>query len=540
MKTGIYTHGRPVVRGRDGMVSAAHPLAASAGARVLAEGGNAFDAIVATAATLNVAEPFMSGLAGLGIATLYTATDKEVRVIDFHPPVPRNFDPDRLTREETRDGANASGIPGNLAGWCELNRKLGTFPLDRLLAPAIRYAREGVPRSQFYVDMVKVSLPRKMQPEWRDVYLDGPDSDAVALDSVHRQPDLAVTLEAIAENGPGHLYGGPLGRRMIDHLQKLGGCMTLEDLESVEPVWEEAVSASYRGLDVHVPAPPAESFQVLIALALLRDVDFSTRPHLSADHLDVVIRAIRLAAEIRIRNNRCTGERLDYLLSEAYLAPVRKRLLDGEPITGRTEQFGDGPLEDGQSDEALLKGQTTSMSAIDREGNVICLTQSLGHMFGSGVVIPGTGVCMNDFMFWGDLAKDSPNRLSPGQRFGMCLAPSISLQDGEPALSLGTPGSYGILQTQVQAMVHHFDYGLDLQAAIDAPRARLWDGRIVHLENRVESHVVDELRARGHDVETTKAFSMQCGGMHAIRRDPATGVLNGAADSRRDGAAVPS
>ena len=167
------------------------------------------------------------------------------------------------------------------------------------------------------------------------------------------------------------------------------------------------------------------------------------------------------------------------------------------------------------------------------------MTQSLGSMFGSGVVIPGTGVCMNNFLNWVDRNPKSPNFVRGGDRMGMCLAPSISLRDGQPVLALGTPGSYGILQTQAQAFVHHLDFGLDLQAAIDAPRGRLWDGRRVDLESRIEDAVLGELRDRGHEVNLIAPFSMSCGGMHAIARDPATGALGGAADSRRDGAAIP-
>ena len=534
MEPKIYSHGRPSTRSAGGMVTAAHPMAAAAGARVLEDGGNAFDAIVATAAVLNVAEPFMSGLAGLGVATLYDQKQRRVRVLDFHPPVPKKFDPDALSKSEIMDGPNASGVPGNLAGWCTLASELGGLPLSRLLAPAIRYAREGVPLSRFYVEMVEVSHPREMQPEWLETYVE-PVANA-SLNAVHRQPDLANTLEAIASDGPAYLYDGPLGQKMIAHLQCLGGCMTLDDLAEVQPVWEDPLSTSYRGLAVHTPPPPAESFQFLLALGILEGVPFDGIDHLSGAHLDRVFRAIRLSSELRIRNNRCTPERVEALLGEENLSRLRDRLLAPEPITARTEQFGNGPLPGGVE----LREHTTSMSAIDKDGNAICLTQSLGSMFGSGVVIPGTGVCMNNFMNWGDLEPDSPNRLTRGERFAMCLAPSISLKDGEPVLALGTPGSYGIPQTQTQAMVHHLDYGLDLQAAIDAPRGRLWDGRRIQLEARVEPDVIAELENRGHEIELVEPFSMKAGGMHAIRRDPSSGALIGAADSRRDGAAVPA
>jgi|TARA_R110002072_G_scaffold123048_29_gene258181 gamma-glutamyltranspeptidase/glutathione hydrolase len=532
MNVQAYTHGRPTVRSLNGMVTSAHPLASMAGARMLSAGGNAFDAVAAVAAALNVVEPFMSGLAGLGMATLYSARDGAVRTLDFHPPVPRNFDAAALSAGQILDGPNASGVPGNLAGWCFLVSELGSKSLAEIFAPAIGYARDGFPLSKFYRDMAAPGRQRAMQPEWRRLYLEG--SQDARIDSVFKQPELADTLSAIASDGPGYLYGGPLGQRMVAHLQSLGGCMTLEDLEAVQPFWEAPTVASYRGLDIHVPPPPAESFQFLLTLRILDGLELDNRGHLSADHLDWLFRAVRLAAETRIENNNCSADRVAELLAEPFVTQLRARLRNPEPITGRTEQFGDGPLPGG----AFGREHTTSFSAVDREGNMVCITQSLGSMFGSGVVIPDTGVCMNNFMNWGDLNPASPNFLRGGERFCMCLAPSISLQDGKPVLALGTPGSYGILQTQPQAIVHRLDFGLDLQAAIDAPRARLWNGRRVDLEARIEMPVVEELRRRGHEIKLVEPFYMYCGGMHAIARDPESGALGGAADSRRDGSAV--
>ena len=184
------------------------------------------------------------------------------------------------------------------------------------------------------------------------------------------------------------------------------------------------------------------------------------------------------------------------------------------------------------------KSHTTSISIADREGNMICLTQSLGSPWGSTVVIPGTGVCMNNFMYWGDLNPASPNHLVGGQRWAMCLSPSISLKDDQAVLALGTPGSYGIMQTQAQAFVHYADFGLNLRQAVEAPRARLFDGKEVVLESRVANKVTEELKRRGHDIKNPGPFTMQCGGMQAVSRDPFSGSLAGAADPRRDGVAI--
>jgi len=522
---------RPSVRSTKGMVAAAHPLAAAAGAAMLDSGGNAFDAVVAAAAALNVAEPYMSGLLGLGMATCWVAGEQRVRTLDFQTPVPRRFPAESIAKSATVDGPLAGGVPGSLAGWSTLLQTYGTKTLAEAFAPAITLARDGVPISPFYLDMLAACANRSMSEEWRRIYGFG-GKPRVGL--VLKQPELADTLAAIAADGAGTLYGGALGRRVTEALAAAGGCIGVDDLEAVQPVWEEPLRAEYRGLAVHVPPPPAESFQFLATLRLLAETDFSALPHLGVEHLDRVFRAIRLAAELRIRRNRATPEAIRELLSEASIAPLRARLTDGSAVWGRTEQFADGPLVDGPS----LKEHTTSFSAMDTAGNAVCVTQSLGSPWGSGTAIPGTGLCLNNFMNWGDLHPESPNRLKPGERYAMCLAPSVSLSGGVPVLCLGTPGSYGIPQTQSQAMVHYLDYGLDLQAAIDGPRGRLWDGRKVNLEDRVTADVADGLRGRGHDVQMMGAYSWSAGGMQAVARDPETGAFAGAADARRDGAAV--
>jgi gamma-glutamyltranspeptidase/glutathione hydrolase len=514
------------------MVASAHPLASAAGGEILRADGNAFDAVVATMATLNVVEPFMSGLAGLGAATCWIEAERRVRCLDFIPPLPAQFLSERLGQEEINTGPSASGVPGNLAGWCKLLDTYGTMSLGEVLAPAIRHARDGFPVGGLYVHSAGATDARASTLEWRRVYMPA-EGDCVE-GWVLKQPDLASTYETIAAKGPGYLFGGGLGQKMVAHLRELGGPMSMADLEAVEPVWEEPIAAAYRDLLVHVPPPPAESFQFPLALRILDGFDLSSLEHLGVEHLDRVLRAIRLSAEARILNNNRSPDEIREVLGEASVAALRARVLDGEPITARTEQFGPPPTPA----IAEARSHTTSVSIADRQGNMICLTQSLGSPWGSTVVIPGTGVCMNNFMNWGDLNPKSPNHLVGGKRFAMCLTPSISTQNGEAVLALGTPGSYGIMQTQPQAMIHYMDYGLNLREAIEAPRARLQDGRKVILEDRVAPDVVEELRRRGHEISQPSAFTMMCGGMQAVARDPTNGALAGAADPRRDGTAV--
>jgi len=523
---------RPTMMSMHGMVAAAHPLAAQAGARLLSEGGNAFDAAVATAAALNVVEPFMSSLAGMGLATCWVANESRVRSLDFVTPIPRRFPVDRLTkRDELARGALSVGAPGNLAGWAELNATYGRKTLAQCLAPAIRLARDGFPLAEFGVyetngwqsDLAKHP---GFYEDWARTYTGG--QGTVAKGFILRQADLARTFEAIASAGIEHLYRGPLGRAIVERLESLGGCLTLDDLAAVKPAWREPLSADYRGMKIHVPPPPCEGFQFLLALKILEGFDLAKLTPNGIEHLDNVYRAIRLSAGERINHNNPSAAKLGELFSDAHLAKLRRRVADGKPISGPTEQWL-APQPDAR------EGHTTSMSIGDDEGNLVCITNSLGSVYGSGIVVPGTGVCLNNFLYWAEVDPNSPNRAVPGGVLNMCVSPTIALRDGAAVLALGTPGSYGIMQTQVQAYVQYLDFGLDLQAAIEAPRARLWDGRKLDQEGRVEAGVVDALRARGHDVTVEEGWTMKCGGMQAVAREPSTGVLTGAADPRRDG-----
>ena len=307
--------------------------------------------------------------------------------------------------------------------------------------------------------------------------------------------------------------------------------MTMADLEAVAPRWKDPIAVTYRGHAVHVAPPPCEGFQFLLTLRILEGFDLAKLTRNGADHLDIVYRAIRLAAGVRINHNNPPPQELARLLGDEHVESLRARVRDGKPVTGPTEQWMEpAPGED--------PGHTTSFSIADDEGNLICMTQSLGSPFGSGVVVPGTGVCLNNFLYWTEVNPKSPNRTAPGAELPICMAPTIATLDGKPVLALGTPGSYGILQTQSQAYVQYLDFGLALQDAIEAPRARLLDGQLVQVEGRVAPDVVAALKARGHGAQSFLDWTMKVGGMQAVAVDPATGVMTGAADPRRDGYAV--
>jgi len=523
---------RPTVASRHGVVAAAHPLAAAAGARILGRGGNAFDAAVATAAALGVVEPFMSGLAGLGMATCWAAGDARIRTLNFRTAVPQGYPVGRFSgREDLFVGAMAAAPPGNLAGWYDVLSAHGTKTLADVLAPAITLARDGFPLTGFTAASINATAEALAgQPffaDWNATYAGGKGS--VRPGQVLVQPDLAATLEAIAAGGIKHLYGGPLGGKLVAHLQALGGCMSLADLEAVSPTWGRPASVAYRDLTVHTLRPPSQAFQFLLTLRILDGFDLGRMERDGVEHLDTVWRAVRLAAMQRIAHDAPSAEELERLLSDEQVALLRERVTDRLPIEGQVEQWR--APDAGRTPEQ----HTTSLSVADRAGNLVCITQSLGAKFGCGVVVPGTGVCVNNALYWGEHDPRATNALLPGRILTSPMAPSVATRGQAPVLALGTPGSYGICQTQSQALVQYVDFGLSLQDAIAAPRARLWDGKRVTAESRFVPRVLEALRVRGHAVETAADWTMLVGGMQAVAVDPVTRVMTGAADPRRDG-----
>jgi gamma-glutamyltranspeptidase/glutathione hydrolase len=309
----------------------------------------------------------------------------------------------------------------------------------------------------------------------------------------------------------------------------------MDDFRAVKLKWVDPVTVSYRGHTVNVPPPPCEGYQYLLTLRILEGFDLAKMKRNSTEHVDTVLRAIRLAAGVRIATGVPSPQKLAEILSDGHVESLRARVRDGRPIVGPTEQWTPWPDED-----PVDESHTTSFSIADKDGNVVCLTQSLGSVFGSAVVVPGTGLCLNNFLYWADVNPDSPNRVTPGGPLPMCMAPSIVTKDDAAVLALGTPGSYGILQTQPQALVQYLDFGLPMQQAIEAPRGRLTDGQDVVLESRIEPEVHAELRTRGHKVTTGPAWTWKVGGMQGVAIDPKTGVLTGGCDPRRDGYVVPA
>jgi gamma-glutamyltranspeptidase/glutathione hydrolase len=461
----------------------------------------------------------MSGLAGFGAATCWVVGDRRVRTLAFRAAVPAGFPPGA---PGLPGGAMAATAPGNLAGWYSLISAHGSRTLAEALAPAIALAREGVPLTAFNtagINQAAASL--RDQPgfeAWNAAFTEA--RGARREGEVLRQPELAATLEAIAAGGTRVLYGGRLGEQLVAHVRALGGCLTMGDLESVSPVWERPVSAAYRDLTVHTLHPPAQGFELLLALRILDGVELGGLERDGVAHLDTVWRALRLAAMERMAEGNPSPDALDRLLADERVARLRQRLADGRAVEGAVERRG------------AAEQHATSLAVGDRAGNLVCITQSLGGAFGGGVVVPGTGLCLNNALCRGGPGAEA---LLPGRMPTSPMAPVVAMRGRVPVLAFATPGGEGIGQIQAQALVQYVDFGLPLQDAVAAPRARLRDGRGVVAESRIAARVLEGLRERGHAIDSPGGWLVEAGGVQAVAVGSPAGVMTGAADPRRDG-----
>lgn len=534
---------RPVVYGQRGVVATANPLSTMAGVRMLAQGGNAVDAVVAAAAALGIVEPYMSGLAGCGTLML-TRPGHTPKALVFLGRAPAAATSERFAAGLPDTGYEGPAVPGNLAGWARVLAEHGTMPLARVLEPAIEYAERGVPFTLFDEMMFRESGGRLTQ-EGVTTYFHGgavPRPGTLLV-----QPDLAATLRRIAAEGPGYLYQGPLGQAIAGLMRDRGGLITERDLRDYPEGlhWADPIAVDYRGMTVYAPPPPTSAVQVLETLGILNGIELGGTEHLSPGHVGAVAEAARLA---RLDTDRYVGDPdtvevpVARVLSADHLETLRRELRPWTDAAGR----GAGVrAAGGAAPDARGVRSTTHLAAADASGLAVNVTQSLGHGFGCGVVVPGTGVCLNNAMHWFTNRPGHPNHVAPGRRHEWPIAPVHVFRNGRFWSTVGTPGSYGILVTTVQVLVNLIDFGLNLQDAIAAPRFRWIDdvadplpAQGLRIESRMPEGTRTAFAQRGYAVDTLGPWSMKVGGVQGVQIDSDTGWLAGAADPRRNGYAV--
>ena len=532
---------RSTVTGRRGLVAAAHPLASLAGVRILLEGGNAIDAAVATAAALNVVEPYMSGIGGVGYMHIYSARDREHKVCDYVGLTPAAADLSLFTEPDQQSrGPMSPLVPGACAGWLEALRRYGSMDASAVFAPAVELAEGGFPltvKNAWFFELCAAGL--RQFPESAGIFLD--DGRVPEAGEVLVQQDLAETFRAVAAEGPEAFYGGRIGDAIAAHMAASGGLLTREDLAANLPAWLDPVGVGYRDWTVFAPPPPCQAVQYLETLKILEGFDIGAMGHNTAETLHTFIEAVKLACIDRIHYAAIKDPPTAGLLSEGYAAD-RRRLIGPEAAVHMGDTFRrerqEGEVGAGDPRAWIKTECTTHFDTIDADGNAVACTQSLGSGFGSAMVVPGTGVTLNNFMNWFDAVEGSPNAIGPSKKNEMCVSPA-QVWDGDGLrLLIGTPGSYGILQTTPQMIMNVLDHGMNVQAAIEAPRLKAGRTRRVDTESRVPPEVLAELERRGHVIHRLGDWSPGVGGGQGIHVDPGSGAFMGGADPRRDGYAL--
>ena len=520
--------GRSPVLARNGMVATSQPLASAAGLRVLRDGGNAVDAAVAAAAVLNVVEPMMCGIGGDLFALYYEAATG-----DLHGLNATGRAGSRASAEELRgrglermpgSGPLAVTVPGALDGWEELVSRFGTRPLGGLLAPAIAYAEDGFPVSEIIAAQWKSAEAKlRRHPAASANYLvDG--ERAPAHGEVFRSPDLARTFRRIAEEGPEVFYRGEIADRIHDFLEAEGGFVTREDLAAHDSEWVEPISATFRGVEVFQVPPNSQGFVALEMLNLLEGFDLAALGHNSAAYLHRLIEAKKLAFADRdayLADPEHMRAPLETLLSKEY-AEARRGEISGDRAA---REVAPGLTDD---------GDTIYLTVVDEDRNAISLIYSLFGSFGSGLVVPGTGIALQNRGTGYSLEPGHPNELAPGKRALHTNMPGMAFRDGRPWITYGVMGGDMQPQGHTQVLLNRIEFGMHVQKAGEMPRFRHGsDG--VGLESGIGSDTRQALIRMGHGVKTR--FGAY-GGYQAIEIDWENGVLLGGSDPRKDGAAV--
>ncbi len=530
--------GKPV-ESKNGMVVSAHPLSSKVGLEILKRGGNAVDAAVATAFALGVAEPNASGLGGGGFILIYLAKSKDIVTIDYREMAPLRARPDmyRLTAvgkvvdDEIVVGHKAVAVPGTLAGLTTALRKYGTMSLKDVIAPAIQLAEEGYPVSKTLNGLMKENFEKLQQfPAAAQVYLkDGLPyevGDRIAL------KDLAKTYRLIAEKGPDAFYRGELGKAIEKEMKASGkGLITREDLAVYNPVMRTPVRGSYRGYEIISMSPPSSGGTHIIQLLnILEGYDMAKIGPNTSHGIHIMAEAMKRVFADR---GRYMGDPdfvdvpVKGLTSKVYASELRKEI--SSDTAGQKIPAGNPvPYE---------SGGTSHLSVVDRQGNLVALTQTINYFFGSGVLVPGWGMLLNNEMDDFNPRPGTNNSVAPGKRPLSSMSPTLILKDGKPFLSLGSPGATRIITALAQILMNVIDHKMDIQQAIEAPRIHCMTGDIF-MEGRIPKDVQQALISRGHKLSVRKDMDLYFGGAQAVMIDPRTGLLYGGADPRRDGFAA--
>jgi gamma-glutamyltranspeptidase/glutathione hydrolase len=527
--------GRSMVLSRGGIVATESPLASQAGVRILEHGGNAVDAAIAANAMMGVVEPMMNGIGGDLFVIVYDAKANKLHGLNASGWAPKGLTIEFLEKQGLRDmpqhGINSITVPGVVDGWQKLADKFGRKKLAEDLSAAIRTAQDGYPVPEWVAAYWSSSVDLLRADEAAaKTYL--PQDHAPKVGEIFRNPDLAGSLQQIANHGRDAFYKGAIAAQIVDAMKRHGGTMTSQDLSDYSSEWVEPISTTYRDWTVYELPPNSQGLAALEMLNIMEKFPLGEKDwgFGSTKALHAMIEAKKLAytdLAKYIGDPRKQKLPVATLLSKNW-ADQRAKLID--PAHANCDAKA-GDLPPGSD--------TTYLTVVDRDGNMVSLIQSNYSSFGSGVVAPGTGFMLHNRGGLFTLDPSSPNALAGRKRPLHTIIPAFA-QKGDTRMAFGIMGGWNQAQAHAQFIADIVDFKMNIQAALEAPRFSKYTftGCDLFIENRFAQNVRNELGAEGHKLDVKGAYSSFMGGGQAVQRDFATGVNYGASDPRKDGEAV--
>ena len=522
---------RSTVLATNGMVATSQPLGAITGLRILMEGGNAVDAAIATAAALNVVEPMSTGVGGDMFALVWDNKGKSVRALNGSGRAPGAASIDELLKKGHRampeTGVYSVAVPGTVHGWETLLNSCGSMPMSKVLEPAINYAENGFPVSDIISFQWQRELGKLSAFPSCDEML--PGGKAPSQGDFVKLPTLASTLRAIAEGGSDAFYNGAIAQKTAAFVQEHGGWLTTEDMASNASDWDEPISVDYRGVTCWECPPNGQGIAALEALNIAEEFDIKGMGAQSSDAYHHLIEAMRLGfadAFCYVADPRKAHVPIKELTSKEFAA-TRRVLIDAKKAMA-TVPYG----------QAHGGSDTVYISVVDGEGNACSFINSVFSNFGSGMVVPGTGIVLHNRASLFSLDPHHANALAPHKRPYNTIIPGMATIGDELHLCYGMMGAFMQPQGHLQLISNIVDHGMDPQQAINALRFMVGNDNVI-LEEGVDPAVARDLQSRGHNVGQITGYNrVSIGGAQVIQRDPDTGVLRGGSEPRKDGAAV--
>lgn len=526
--------------GKNGVVAAANPEASKIGVEVMKKGGNAVDAAVATAFAISVFEPNASGIGGGGFMLIRMAKTGKTVVIDYREKAPAKATPDmfvldengKVVNDEITVGGKASGVPGTVAGLLTALEKYGTMKRADVMAPAIKHAGEGIIVSKNLEGIIQDNYEKLVKFDAAsEVYL----KDGLPYEAGDRlvNKDLAATLTKISKEGKKAFYEGEIAKKIADEVQKQGGLMTVEDLKNYTIEEREPVVGKYRDYTI-ISCPPASSggTHIVQLLNMVENYDLKAMGDNTPESWHIWAESMKQAFADRAEYMGDTAYvkvPLKGLTSKEYAKEVVKKI-DLEKA-GKDIKIGDPSKYE--------SGSTTHFSVMDKDGNMVAVTQTINYFFGSGVVVPGTGIMMNNEMDDFVPQKNMKNSIEGGKRPLSSMSPTLVLDPkNRPLMTIGSPGATRIIPAVALTISNVIDHGMTLQEAINAPRIAQFQSGKLNAEGRMSFESYNKLQEMGHEINMRETYDNYFGGVQGIMMDYDTKTLQGGADPRRDGQAA--